>query len=392
MIGFDVAAATAHYLQTIDPVREARAVAYTQGSHWLTLWGWLVKILVDMAILRSALLVRLRDGVQRAKPRPNLTAFMCVGAFVLTAWLLQLPWTIYAGWARERSYGLASQALAGWVVQEFVATVFTSLFLGVAAIPVYSLMRRTGRRWWAWSGLVAALFSFLAIAVAPAVLTPLFNESRPIPEGRIRVAVEDLARVAGIPSERIVVTDGSRQSNRYTATVVGGPGFAMIQLSDTMLLGEVDVAQVRAVVAHEIGHYVHGHLVILSAVFAMLATAGLWLVQSTLGSVGLAVRRRTPLVQDPSAFPAVHMIFVTYLVLVSPVILSVQRWVENDADRYGLDLAHEPDGAARSLVRTVDFRASSPSKLEETLFYDHPSIAHRVRRAMEWKAEHGSGN
>lgn len=389
MTSFDAAAATAHYLQTIDPVREARAVAYTHGAHWLMLWGWLAKIAADVVILRSKLLVRLRDRVQRAMPRPSMSAFLCVGAFVLLGWLLQLPWAVYAGWARERSYGLTSQGLGGWLLQEGVATVFTAVLLGSAAVPVYALMRRTGQRWWAWSGLVVSAFSFVAIVVAPVVLTPLFNDVRPAPAGPVRIAAEELARTAGIPAERIVLIDGSKQSNRYSATVAGGPGFATIQLSDTMLKGTVDVAQVRAVVAHEIGHYVRGHLLILSLVFALVATAGLWVVQKLLGS-SRSFERRTPLIQDPSAVPALHVVFTTYLLLVSPLIFTAQRWVENDADIYGLALAREPDGAARSLVRTVDFRASAPTKIEEVLFYDHPSISNRIRRAMKWKAEHES--
>jgi STE24 endopeptidase len=62
--------------------------------------------------------------------------------------------------------------------------------------------------------------------------------------------------------------------------------------------------------------------------------------------------------------------------------------IESDADRYGLALANEPDAAATALLRTVDFRASNPGFMEEFLFYDHPSIAHRIGAAMTWKAEH----
>jgi STE24 endopeptidase len=318
-----------------------------------------------------------------------------VTVFVLGAAVLRLPWSIYADWARERSYGLSSQDLAGWLTQTITTTIFTSFLGGLVAIAIYALMRRTGPRWWIWSSAVCAVLAFLAVVVAPLLFLGAFNETRPAPAGPVRMAVEDVAQKAGMPASKIVVFNGSKQSNNYTASVVGGPGFATIVLSDTMLAGEVDQSEIRAVVAHEIGHYVHNHLLILVAVVAVLAGAGLWLVDRILGVVSRNRDRQAPLVQDPAAIPLAHLVFITFTLLTTPIIVSTERWVEEDADAYGLQLANEPDGAAKALIRKVDFRASSPGPIEETLFYDHPSIARRIRRAMEWKrshpADHGDG-
>ena len=75
----------------------------------------------------------------------------------------------------------------------------------------------------------------------------------------------------------------------------------------------------------------------------------------------------------------------------TPVTSTLTRWVEADADRFSLRVANEPDGMARALVQTIEYRASSPADLEEFLFYDHPSVEHRVRKAMDWKAAHPPG-
>ncbi|SEJ82117.1 STE24 endopeptidase [Sphingobium sp. AP50] len=388
MTGFEAAAATAEYLRSIDPGREARAIAYTQGAHWILLWALLLKILADWLILRMRLLERVRDGVQRTRLRPKLAAFCCVSVFLLANWVILLPWAIYAEWAREISYGLSSQPLVPWIAQGAIVALFAALFLGLLATPVYALIRRSGRRWWRWSSLVVVVFAFVGIVVGPVAFGSLFNTAKPVPAGPVRTAVVALARDAGIPSDRIVVSNSASQTNRYTATVVGGPGFATIELSDEMLRSGADLAEVRAVVAHEIGHYVHHHLMILALVVAFLGTCGLWAVDRTFPYIARLAGRPDLSIGDPAGAPALHMALVTFMLLTSPIIVTAQRAVENDADMFGLSLANEPSGAARSLLRTVDFRASRPSALEETLFYDHPSIAHRIERAMQWKAVH----
>ena len=93
-------------------------------------------------------------------------------------------------------------------------------------------------------------------------------------------------------------------------------------------------------------------------------------------------------VSDPAGLPIVVMIYAVLGLLATPLTNSMTRFEESDADRFSLENAHQPDGLAKALVKTIAYRASSPGRLEEILFYDHPSVERRVRRAMEWKAAH----
>ena len=81
-------------------------------------------------------------------------------------------------------------------------------------------------------------------------------------------------------------------------------------------------------------------------------------------------------------------LITTLSLLATPVFSSLSRIQEADADSFSLRSANEPDGLSKALVKTVEYRASSPSDLEEFIFYDHPSVEHRVRKAMDWKAAH----
>jgi STE24 endopeptidase len=82
-------------------------------------------------------------------------------------------------------------------------------------------------------------------------------------------------------------------------------------------------------------------------------------------------------------------VIATLALLATPLLNTLTRWEEADADHFSLVYANEPDGLSKALVKTIEYRASSPSALEEFIFYDHPSVEHRVRTAMAWKAAHG---
>ena len=105
----DAAAETAKYLATLSPEAHAKATAYTQGGHWLLLWGTLVAIAVSWIIIRTGVLSRISKG------RAGWLAVLAViPVWFLLDSLLNLPWSVYTGWWRQTQYGLSSQALGGW--------------------------------------------------------------------------------------------------------------------------------------------------------------------------------------------------------------------------------------------------------------------------------------
>jgi STE24 endopeptidase len=93
-------------------------------------------------------------------------------------------------------------------------------------------------------------------------------------------------------------------------------------------------------------------------------------------------------VADPAGLPTLVALFATLGLLATPLTSTLTRVQEADADAFSLRVAHEPDGLSKALVKTIEYRADSPSRLEETIFYDHPSVRRRVQRAMDWKADH----
>jgi STE24 endopeptidase len=84
----------------------------------------------------------------------------------------------------------------------------------------------------------------------------------------------------------------------------------------------------------------------------------------------------------------ISIIITVLSLLATPITNTFSRWVEADADHFSVVHFNEPDGLAKALVKTLEYRADSPSKLEEFIFYDHPSVRSRVRAMMDWKATH----
>ncbi len=389
MTQFDPAAATAAYMAQLSPAAHARATAYTQGGHWLLLWGWLVGVLVALLILRSGLLVAVARGLQRRRPRPWLVAFLIGLLFTLTSWVLGLPWSIYADWWRERRFGLTSRPLAGWLGEQAASELISAGLGAVFLMVLYALIRRAPRTWWAWAGGLTALALAFMLLIGPTLIEPIFNRYTPAPPGQVRDAVVALAKVSGVPSDKIYIYDGSKQSNRYTANVSGLGGSARVAMSDVMFKKGADLAEVRGVVGHEMGHYAHLHGLWFTIVYSLLAVTMFWLTQQLFPLVQRWLHADAVQgIGDPTGLPVLAIIVATLSLLATPLTNTITRATESDADRFSLEHAHEPDGLSKALVKTIEYRASSPGPVEEFVFYDHPSVERRVRRAMDWKAAH----
>ena len=387
MTRFDPEAATAAYLSALSPEAHARATAYTQGGHWLILWTAVIGVAAYWLILRSGVLVRLRDRMEARGVGPLWISAAVLGLALFAETVLNAPWVAWSDWAREKAYGLTSQGFVGWLAEYLVYALIAVVSSALLAVGVYALIRRTPRFWWAWSGALVSLVFIVTMVVAPVFIYPLFNRYEPAPPGPVRDAVVALAEANGVPADRIFIYDGSRQSNRYTANVSGLLGSTRIAMSDVMFNKGADIAEVRAVVGHEMGHYVLGHGWWNAGFLSVMAVLAFFLVDRLfplasrwLGASGVRG------LSDPAGYPVLGAMILVLGMVGNPLSASFTRWAEVESDRFSLERAREPDGLARALVKTIEYRAATPGRLEEMLFYTHPSVGSRVRMAMDWKA------
>ena len=389
MAQFDPAAATAAYMATLSPAAHARATAYTQGGHWVLLWSWAVTILAAWIIIRTNLLPRTEAWIEKKRPHPVWVSVVISALFLLFDFVLELPWSAYAQWWRQKSYGLTSQPFSGWLTEQVMAFAISLVMSMIFLILLYALMRRAPKTWWAWAGGLAVVGIAFMLVIGPIFIEPLFNKYTPAPPGPVRDAVVALARKAGVPSDKIYIYNGSKQSNRYTANVSGLGSSARVAMSDTMFAKGADIAEVRGVVGHEMGHYKRGHVIWMTLALGVLAVLAFWLTSRLFPYAANWLRADVASIADPAGLPVLVALITTLGLLATPLLSTLTRLQEADADSFSLKYANEPDGLSKALVKTIEYRASSPSDLEEFIFYDHPSVEHRVRKAMDWKAAHG---
>lgn len=382
----NVEAATARYIDSLGAENLERAANYTAGNHWHLLWGLLISALVTWLIVRWGVLDRLAERLEARGPA--LRSFLVGGTFLLLAPLVSLPWTVYEEWWRERSYGRTSQPLGDFLVQNAMAIVISALVGGLFLIGLYWLMRKTGRRWWLWSGALTAAGLAFVLLLSPVLIEPLFNKYQPVPAGPVKSALVAMADQAGIPPEKIYMYDGSRQSNNFTANVSGVLGSARIAISD-VAMKEASLAEVRAVTGHEIGHYVLGHVWLGVIVFSLLAIF-LFFLADRLFPRFARLFGSDARIDEPRGIPVLGFIVGLFALLAMPVVNTLSRFDESQADNYSLRTVNEPDALAGALVKTAEYRYPRPHPVQEFIFYTHPSVERRVRNAMDWKAGHPS--
>jgi len=381
----DPQTATAVYIDSLGVDALAQAAAYTQGNHWLLLVSLLVAWLNCWLFVRLDILGRLNQ-LLASKLRALRVFLLCSSYFLVTS-IVTMPLAIYAGWWRETSYNRTSQLLGDFLSQTLLSTAIFAVLGGLFFLMLYELIRRVGQRWWVWSGMMTALALSILLLISPILIEPLFNQYQPVPAGQVQNELRKLATRAQIPVDRIFTYDGSRQSNNFTANVSGIGSSARIAISD-VALSSATLDEVKAVTAHEVGHYVLGHIWYIVGLYALLAILFFFISARSYGLFARLFGLKAPL--DSAVGLPVLMFIISLLgFLGEPITNSLIRANELAADRYSLEAVRLPDAMAGALVKTAEYRDPRPHPLQEFLFYTHPSVERRVLMAMQWKAEHG---
>lgn len=384
---FDPAAATRSYTDTLHGAARDQSDAYFEGGYWLILWGTIVAVLAEWIILRTGLSARFRDFAERITTRQWLVPPLYAIPYVIISTLIILPWTIYTGFVREGQYELMNLSFGAWLGEQALGLGLGIIGMALFLMALFAVIRRSPKRWWLWgTGIIAAFFT-IGIAIMPVFISPLFNDYTAMEDGPLRDRILAMAEANDVPADNVYVFDQSRQHDRISANVSGLFGTMRISLNDN-LLERSTPAEVKAVMGHELGHYVLNHVLMLIVVLSIIMGLGLFVTAKLAPRILARHGEKWGVrdVSDPAAFPLLVAILTVYLMIMTPAQNTLVRTVESQADAFGLDAARQPDGFASIAMKLSQYRKIEPSALEEFIFFDHPSGRTRVRMAMDWKA------
>ena len=386
---FDVNSAVNAYLAKMPPAQRARSDAYFEGGYWLILWDFLLTIFIMGLLLRFRWSARMRNWAERiTRFRPLQTALYWI-QFVIVASLLNFPLTVYEGYFREHKYGLLNQTFGPWMRDQLVGLAVGVILGAILIVPLFGLVRRLGTSWWVWGATLALLFLALVSLIAPVYIAPLFNQYKKLEDPRVKDPILSMARANGIPATDIYQFDASKQSNRVSANVSGFGNTLRISLNDN-LLNRCTLPEIETTMGHEMGHYVLNHAYKGLVMIGVVMVIGFAFLH---GGTNYALARWGTQwdirgITDVAVLPLALMVFSLYFFCMTPVTNTITRTMEYEADMYGLNAARQPDGEANVDLMLGEYRKLDPGRLEEFIFFDHPSGRTRITAAMRWKAEH----
>ena len=386
---FDADKATAEWMAQIPAEAKAKSDAYYEGGYWLILWDFVVGLIVAWLFLGTRLSARMRDLTERITRFKWLQTALYAIQYIVLSTLITLPWAAYEGYFREHQYGMSNQDMAGWLGDQAKGLV-VGVILGTVAITViYAVIRKTPRTWWIWGALVGILLTVFSVAIGPVYLEPVFNKFTPLPESPLKQEILSLARGNGIPATDVYEFDASKQTKRMSAHVSGLFGTTQISMNDN-LMNRGSKEEIKAVLGHEMGHYVLNHVFHGLVEIGLLVVLGFAFLKWSFGWTQARWGRKWGIgdVGDVAGLPLLAALFSVYFFVLTPVTNTLTRTQEAEADIFGLNTARQPDGMAQAAIHLAEYRKMEPGTLEEWVFYDHPSGWHRIHRAMVWKAEH----
>ena len=382
----DPEAATNAYLARIPAEMRERGERYSDTRMSAFQLRMLSLILATGLLCATRVAASARELVGRAISRGWVVDLAVALQYFIALYLLSLPAEIYATFVRQRRFGFSDQPFAAWLSDSLVNWgVFTAFYV-IGVLAIYGFIRRRPTQWVAWAAGIYLVLNATYNLLSPNVIEPLTNTFRPLSEGPQKQQIVALAHASGIREVAVVVGDASQQTRLLDAHVSGLGGTARISMDDTTLRATSD-PMLRAVVAHEIGHYVMNHVaqsvvtdtLIMAIGFAMIAL-GTRTVVRRFGS-----RWQISGIGDIASLPVFWGFYLLWGFASLPMTNAITRIYEHQADLFALNASQAPHGLAEFMIHDADVARLRPTTVEYALFYTHPSDAQRVATAMEWR-------
>jgi STE24 endopeptidase len=338
--------------------------------------GW--TLLGGLSWLNQTLLQWMAPGVLQQVAL--LAAFMVIGS------VLDLPFTLYRTFVLEQRFGFNKTTPKLWLQDLLKSTlVGAAIGLPIAALVIW-MMGATGAYWWVWTWGVWMGFNLALLLVYPTWIAPLFNQFKPLDDVALKDRVSALMARCGFTSKGFYVMDGSKRSAHANAYFTGFGASKRVVFYDT-LLAQLSPAEVDAVLAHELGHFKHKHIVKRMVSLFGLSLLGFallgWVSQQVWFYTGLGVLPGMNGANDALALLLFMMVLPLLGSFVGPVFAQLSRKHEFEADAYAVAHTSGAD-LSSALLKLYKDNASTltPDPVYVKFYYSHPPASERLGRML----------
>ena len=372
------------FAQTISLQAHQKAADYTLaksrvslidlGLDALTLLGW--TLLGGLDLLNQITQDLLGPGMTQQ--------VVLVVSFALIGGLIGLPLSLYQTFGIEQRFGFNNTTLALWVSDLFKG-LLVGLLLGLPILwLVLWLMEAGGNLWWLYAWCALVVYQLFVMWIAPNVIMPLFNKFTPLDDASLKERVSALMDRAGFTAKGFFVMDGSRRSAHSNAFFTGFGSAKRVVFFDT-LLKQLNGDEMEAVLAHELGHFKHRHILKMMLTSFAVSLAGLallgWLSQQVWFYTGLGVIPNLSGGNSALALLLFMLVLPLFTFFVSPLSARRSRRFEFEADAYAVTHAQAP-ALSSALLKLYQDNASTltPDPWYVAFYYSHPPASQRLAR------------
>ena len=315
---------------------------------------------------------------------PLATQMALVAGFGLISGALDLPFTLYSTFRIEERFGFNKMSLQLWLADLFKSTL-VGMVIGLPIVAlILWLMNSAGPLWWLWAWAAWMGFNLLVLVLYPTVIAPIFNKFKPLEDDSLKARVTALMQRCGFAAKGLYVMDGSKRSAHANAYFTGFGAAKRVVFYDT-LLKQLSPAEVDAVLAHELGHFKHKHIIQRIVMLFAMSLAGFALIgylsQQIWFYTGLGVRPNLGAPNDALALLLFMLAVPLFSFFISPLMAQLSRQHEFQADAYA---AMQTDGRdlASALLKLYQDNASTltPDPVFVKFYYSHPPASERLAR------------
>src|ERR1700728_1410651 len=363
---------------------------YNRIHRWLGFVDFIVGAAFLVVLLITGWSGWLRDlALRRGFQNYTLAVFLYLFFLLLISKVLGFGFDFY-GFRLERRFQLSTQKFRAWLWDEAKGFLVGLVLGGIVVELLYCMIRQSPQHWWfiTWA-LFMGLFILLA-QLAPVVLLPIFYKFEPLDNEDLRRRLVQLSEHAGTQVRGVYRWKLSEKSKKANAALTGLGGTRRIILADT-LLDNYAPEEIEAVLAHELGHHVHKHILKSILVQAGTTLLGFWVANWVLHYA--VDRHMFEELSDFANLPLLALTATALSLLLMPALNAYSRYNERQADRYAFESIDsvEPFISSINKLALQKLAERTPSKWIEALFHSHPAISKRVAAAEAWERAQGTG-